>query len=203
MSSSACERGKMQIRDWHEFYDTLTILEGTGEPVPKPTDAQLNGFESESGFRLPKSYRAYITVFGAGEFPCILRIAAPGNAETNPNTDLSTTSRRYGYTNAEIEGSGLPADQRDRLRRLFYFGLERGRQWLGWDPGDVRDAVASEYAIYRVDSLEDGAELVATSFRQLIEETCEVIFAPDPDYEEASMGPQRAYQPAMRLPKNQ
>lgn len=186
----------MVIRDWREFHDSLVIVPGYGEAVPKPTDAQLDQFEAETGVRLPKSYREYITVFGPGEFPCILRIAAPGYPRLNWRADLLTASRSYGYTPDQIADSGLPAEQRERLGRLFYFGLERGRQWLGWDTQDVRDPVASEYGIYRVDFVSDGVELVATSFRQLVEDICEGIFAPDPDYDEDSMGPQRGFQPA-------
>jgi hypothetical protein len=190
----------MEIRNWKDFYDTLVVVPGYGEPVPKPTIAQLDQFEAETGLRLPRSYREYITVFGPGEFPCILRIAAPGYPHLNWRADLLTASRSYGYSSDEVAQSGLPADQQERLGRLFYFGLERGRQWLGWDPLDVRDPETSEYGIYRVDYIRDGAELVATSFRQLIEDICGEIFAPDPDYDEESMGPQRAFQPTTWVP---
>lgn len=185
----------MEIRDWREFYDTLVIVPGIGEPVLKPNASQLDRFEAETGLRLPRSYREYITVFGPGEFPCILRIAAPGYPHLNWRADLLMANQSYGYSVEELGQSELPAEQRDRLARLFYFGLERGRQWLGWDPQDVRDPEASEYGIYRVNYISDECKLAATSFRQFIEDTCEEIFAPDPAYDEESMGPQRAFQP--------
>jgi hypothetical protein len=189
----------MQITDWPEFYSTLVIDRGCGEPVAKPTPTQLDRFEAETGLRLPQSYRDYILVFGPGEFPCVLKVAAPGHASLG-SFDLLTASRTYGYSAEEIAGSGLPVEQQERMRRLFYFGLHHGRQWLGWDPKDVRDSGAHEYRIYRVDWLSEGAEFVAASFRQLVEETCEALFTPDPEYDEEALGPQRAFQPARRSP---
>jgi hypothetical protein len=190
----------MDICDWHGFYASLVIVPGYGHLVPKPTEAQLDQFEAETGLPLPQSYRNFIKVFGPGEFPCVLLVAAPGYAQLNCRADLLSANRSYGYTPEQIADSGLPTDQRDRLLRPFYFGLERGREWLAWDPQDVRDPSAHEYGIYRVDFRQDVVELVATSFRQLVEDICEQIFAPDPDYDEESMGPQRAFQPATWVP---
>jgi hypothetical protein len=193
----------MEIHDWGAFYDTLAIVVGHGQPVPKPTESQLDQFEAVTGLRLPNSYRQFIKVFGPGEFPCILRIAAPGYPNLNWRADLLSANRSYGYTPEQIVESGLSSDQQDRLRRLFYFGLERGRQPLGWDPQDIRDSGASEYGIYRVDFIHDRVELAATSFRHLIEDICEEIFAADPNYDEDEMGPQRAFQPATWVPGNE
>jgi hypothetical protein len=190
----------MTITDWRAFYATLVIRSGYGQPVRKPTQAQLDRFEAETGFRLPRSYREYILVFGPGEFPAVLKVAAPGYEYLGNTFDLLTASRSYGYTREEAAAGGLPADEQERIGRLFYFGLHHGRQWLGWDPQDVRDAEAPEYAVYRVDWLSDGPEFMAASFRQLVEDTCEALFAPDPEYDEESMGPQRGFQPACWVP---
>jgi len=190
------------ITDWRAFYSTLVIQNGYGQPVPKPTVAQLDRFEAETGLRLPGSYRECIAVFGPGEFPCVLKVAGPGYGHLGNTYDLLTASQRYGYSRGEVAASGLPTDQQERIGRLFYFGLHHGRQWLGWDPLDVRDAKASEYAIYRVDFLCDGAEFVAASFRQLVEETCEFLFALQLDYDEETTEPQRVFQPAYQLPQS-
>lgn len=189
----------MTITDWRAFHSTLVIRNGYGEPVPKPSVPQLGRFEVETGLRLPAGYRGYIAAFGPGEFPCVLKVAGPGYGYLDNTYDLLTASQRYGYSREEIAASGLPTDQQELIGRLFYFGLHHGRQWLGWDPLDVRDAGASEYAIYRVDFLCDGAELVAASFRQLVEETCEFLFALELDYDEETTEPQRIFEPACRL----
>ena len=193
----------MTITDWQAFYDSLVIQPSYGQPVPKPTPAQLDKFEAETGFRLPRSYRDYILVFGPGEFPCVLKIAAPGYDYLQNTFDLQTAGSGYGYGQEELIRAGLPPEDQQRMGRLVYFGLHHSRQWLGWDPQDMREAEAPEYGIYRVDWVSDGAEFVATSFRQLVEETCEELFAPDPDYDEESMGPQRGFMPATWVPESE
>src|SRR5262249_39095921 len=152
-----------------------------GVPVPKPSTAQLDQFEAENGLALPRSYREFILVFGPGEFSASLKIAAPGYGFVpHPSgVDLLATSRSYGWNAADIARGWGTAEEKERLLRLFYFGLESGRQWLGWDPADVRDPETSEYGIYRVEALGYGTELVAVSFRQLVEVTCEWLFSPD------------------------
>jgi SMI1 / KNR4 family (SUKH-1) len=185
----------MEIHDWQEFYDSLFIdTGGYGVPVPKPTPTQLDRFEEQTGLRLPRSYRAFLLVFGPGEFSASLRIAAPGY-EYAGRIDLLATSRSYGWSAQEIDASSVAAEQKAHLHRLFYFGLESGREWLGWDPADIRDAEASEYGIYRVEALGFGTELVATSFRQLVEVTCELLFSPNPAWDEEELGPQRTFFP--------
>ncbi len=168
-------------------------------PVPKAIPAQLDAFEAQTGFRLPRSYREFLLVFGPGEFSVSLLIAAPGY-EYAGRIDLLATSRSYGWDEQEIAVSNAPPEQKAHLRRLFYFGLENERQWLGWDPADIRDAAASEYGIYRVEALGFGTELVATSFQQLVEVTCERLFAPDPNWDEEEQGPQRTFRPAHWVP---
>jgi hypothetical protein len=140
-------------------------------------------------------------VFGPGEFPCILSVAAPGYDFLGNTLDLMTASRRYGWPESEVQRSGLPTEQAERLGRLFYFGRQHGREWLGWDLTDVRDTEASEYGIYRVDWLSDGAEFVAASFRELVEGLCESIFAPDPEWDEETLGPRLLFQPACLVPE--
>lgn len=192
----------MQIRDWREFYDSFFIQCTYGVPVPKPTTDQLNLFEAQTGLRLPSSYREFIQTFGPGEFSATLKIAAPGYGFVpHPSgVDLLVTSRSYGWAPEDIATSWASADQRAHLLRLYYFGLEGGRQWLGWDPRDVRDPNAFEYGIYRVEGLGYGTELVATSFRELVEVTAEWLFAPDPEWDEVELGPQRTFYPATWVP---
>lgn len=190
----------MEIRDWQAFYDSLTISRGYGVPVPKPTSAQLDAFETLTGLRLPRSYREMILVFGPGEFSVSLSIAAPGY-EYAGGADLLSTSRSYGWDPKEIARSNVSEEQKAHLSRLCYFGLENGRQWLGWDPMDIRNTEAFEYGIYRVEALGFGTELVATSFRQLVEVSCERIFAPDPTWDEEELGQQRTFCPAHWVPE--
>jgi hypothetical protein len=192
----------MQIRNWQEFYDSLSHRHGYGAPVPKPTVEQLDRFEAESGFRLPRSYRDFILVFGPGEFSVGLRIAAPGYGYVPhpPGVDLLVTSQSYGWSEEDVAQGPVSMEQKAHLLRLFYFGLEDERQWLGWDPKDMQAPEESEYGIYRVEALGFGTELIAKSFRELVEVTCARLFTPNPQWDEEELGPQRTFRPAYWLP---
>jgi len=65
---------------------------------------------------------------------------------------------------------------------------------MGWNPEDVRGPADGEYAIYAVGICDIA--LVAVSFRQLVEQTCEVLFAPNLDWDEEELSPQGSFAPA-------
>ena len=187
----------MEIDDWSAFYQSLAIELNGGRPVPKPTTAELDDYERRVGRRLPRSYREFITIFGPGSFSCMLRIAAPGCRHSGNQSDIEYINEGgYGYHEEEMERYQVLPEYRALLRRLWWFGLGGSRHWMGWDPEDVRDPANSEYAIYAIGSICD-IELAATSFRQLVVDTCEVLFAPDPNYCEEELGPQRSFDPAV------
>ena len=187
----------MVIGDWSTFYQSLAIELNGGRAVPKPTNAALDDYERRIGRRLPRSYREFITVFGPGEFSCTLRIAAPGYRYLRTDFDIDFVNEGgYGYAEEEMERYQVLPESRSLLRRLWWFGFGGSRHWMGWDPEDARDPANAEYAIYAVGSICD-IELVATSFRQLVADTCEVLFAPDPNWCEEELGPQRSFDPAV------
>ncbi|MEX1095814.1 MAG: SMI1/KNR4 family protein [Planctomycetales bacterium] len=177
----------MTTAHWQELYDSLVVKNHIGDPHPLPTDEDCDRFEQESGLRLPSSYRAFIKVFGPGVFGCSLEITAPMSC--NERWDLAEANRGYQMSPTEW-GRVVPA-KADLGSRLFFFGCEEEQDPLAWDPQDVRDAEGSEYAIYRLTL--DDLEFVAASFRELVDAKCEQMFAPDPKWDEAELGPQRLF----------
>lgn len=183
----------VKIRDWREFHDSLVIEPTYGEPGPKPTVAQLDQFEAESGFRLPQSYREYILVFGPGKLFSDWYVAAPGYG-ASWRWDLQTLHENRRPQESWIDH--YPQEHWDRLRRCRYF-CAKYKDTFGWDPAEVVDPAANEYAVYRL--TEDGRVLrVADSFRGFVEEAALDILTM-PDWDEEELGPRLLFEPA---PKN-
>lgn len=183
----------MERLNWDSFLRSLTIGSRYGEPVDKPSIDQLNRFEADLRIKLPKSYREFILVFGPGEFSASLEIAAPGYPNlSSPTLDLATANERYRYTPGQSQL--FPESDRAVINRLLFFGLMDGKYPLGWDVQDVCHIGEAEYSIFRVGLT--AIEKTATSFYQLIIETCDRLFAPNPDWDEEELGPKRVFHPA-------
>lgn len=183
----------MVINDWQSFHDSL-VIDTYGEPLPLPNPEQLDGFERKSGIRLPRTYREFLFVFGPGEFRSSLQIAAPDSSDAIDRFDLMRAHEGYRPTESELQY--IRESDRPRAARLLYFGLIDGRDWLGWDLDDLRIPNDFEYGIYRREN--HCVQFVAATFKELVEEHCERIFAPDPDWIEEDGGPQRVFHRALR-----
>src|SRR5688572_23714813 len=66
------------MADWAEVYRGLRILATPTPRIELPTDAELDRFEREFGFRLPRNYRAFIKVFGPGQLTHDFRFRSAG-----------------------------------------------------------------------------------------------------------------------------
>lgn len=180
------------IRSWHELYDSFVIEPTYGEAARKPTAAQLDQFEADTGFRLPRSYREYILVFGPGRLFSDWYIAAPGYGDSW-RWDLRTMHENVRPQEHWIDY--YPAAEHDRVRRCRYF-CAKYKDAFGWDPAEVCDPEAPEYAVYR---LVEGGQVVrvADSFRGFMEDAMlEILTAPGWDEEE--LGPRLLFEPAAR-----
>lgn len=167
--------------------------------MKRPNVASIEAFEAKIGFRLPDSYKSFIVVFGAGDFGSSLQIAAPDERAASSVYSLAGANAAYGYHGLEVRE--FPPSQQKLLSRLYYFGLMNDREWLGWDIEDVRNTESVEYGIYCVGL--STIRFVASSFRELIENTCEKLFSPDPTWDEDELGPKRLYRPASYPPSTQ
>lgn len=180
----------MKIHDWKKFYDSLQIL---GDVHWRPTVSDLDAFEKQHNFKLPKSYRDFILVFGPGRLFRNLLIAAPGYPKAGSWCDL-------GYRNffaREREESILdwPPHLRDKIRRLFYF-ITDDADAFAWDPKDVRDASNHEYSIWRRRGEDLTLEFRGESFKEFVEYTSEDYFAYDDDPELSESESWRSFRPA-------
>lgn len=142
----------VKIDDWQAFYNSIQIDTSRFGPdiPPKPTQGNLDAFETEHGFKLPKSYRDFILVFGPGELGERLQIAAPGYPDLGGVVPWDLDTRNKSLTLNSEERKLLEPELIQIFDRLYFFGIEAGESWLGWDLNDVRDKKMHEYAIWRV-----------------------------------------------------
>jgi SMI1 / KNR4 family (SUKH-1) len=64
-------------KNWQVLLKRLQ-LDGSMSKLAVVDSTTLDEFESEHGIKLPKSYRTYCQVFGAGEFGSQFKVAVPG-----------------------------------------------------------------------------------------------------------------------------
>jgi len=161
-------------RRWEALRQTLTICENTTLPtLPKPTDAELDRFERDTGFSLPKSYRAFAKVCGPGELAGDFHFTAPGYPK-NERSDLAALNAIIRADeprgpNFETFIESFCRDPEQVRRMVFFCGTGYG-DWVGWDPEDVQDLVGREYGIYQWHGKQPSK--VADSFAQFVEVFC-------------------------------
>ena len=69
-------------RMWKRLYKKLEIVVPEGyRPVAKPSRRDLDAFEKQFGFKLPRSYREFMEVFGPGTLADYFRIDDPANSK--------------------------------------------------------------------------------------------------------------------------
>jgi uncharacterized protein (TIGR02996 family) len=177
-----------KILDWQEFYDSLLVRPyGWHQTVPKPTVSQLDEFEAATGFRLPRSYREYILVFGPGQLLTDWDIAAPGYGGSW-SYDLQTMHENLSYRHPRT-------DEQYPVDRWRYFCAAYKDRYC-WDPAEVTDPDAHEYAVYHI--VEDGRVMrFADSFRGFVESIA-LDMLTLPGWDEDDLGSPLRFWPATR-----
>ncbi len=191
----------MTTINWREVYSSLQFIPSWGQPVPTPTDAMLDAYEARSRFLLPRSYRAFLKVFGPGELASVFSIRAPGyaldgekyvntpspatctNVERyrnhvrvyNENTDLDTFNdhlRKPGKTLDPDYAEEYFAPDAERVPRIVCFATNVQGDCYGWDALDLREPDGREYGIYVL--CRDNEHIVqkASSFTQFVLNVC-------------------------------
>ena len=143
---------------WNAYFP----LVGRGQPRPftLPSPANLDAYETKHHFPLPESYRSYALAFGLGWFSVgdpdeslhEFHIAIPGYHASMPDGDPASMTQwfrdacgpDYAQTYAERYDDG------PRATRLVLFTFQTDWGFFGWDPDEVTDPDAHEYAIYRL-----------------------------------------------------
>jgi hypothetical protein len=188
------------MRRWTALRRTLSIPDNLpAPPLAKPTDATLDRFEAETGFRLPHSYRSFIKVFGPGTLAWDYRIKAPGYPEQGEDVDLGTFNARIKQTLTKKQAWQQLADP-TQARRVVFFCALGGGDLVGWDPEDIRDRRRREYGIYSW-GRKVALEFVAGSFTEFIADVCfsEANLRIPPGYKEEELGTRREFIPAVDL----
>lgn len=154
---------------WEGLYRRLTIELPPGfEPTKTPSREDLDCFEKGAGIRLPKSYRAFVQIFGPGTLGGYFKINSPGYDGLR-NVDLARTNELMHEGDEDLAAwYGRP----DFIRRSINFADSFGGDIIVWDPADLRDARSNEYGIYALPhGWEKGIEL-AGSFQEFIKHVC-------------------------------
>jgi hypothetical protein len=140
------EEPAMTKKNWQELLKRLEIDTALGSLQPvDPKD--LDSFEAKRGVKLPRSYRKYCEVFGAGEFGRQFKIAVPGYQ--GPAAEVFSLDE---LNQMAIEGQEYDVYSKDaeQHKRGIFFCLDILGSFHFFDPAEVTDRVRHEYAIYTV-----------------------------------------------------
>ncbi len=92
-----------RVDPWTAVYDKIEVVHDTKRSeVPPATKMELDGVESELGFKLPKSYRAFMTRFGPGSLvgywllPIVPKQTRPRETVTEITLTNRERIRKYG-----------------------------------------------------------------------------------------------------------
>ncbi len=156
---------------WKELFDRVTAESGDdwGEArVPPPSARALDEYERQAGFRLPASYRGFVSLFG----PCRVGyadVASPGYPAYGIGVDLRLMNEEFRsiYGGVREENyRGLDHGDLARMRRLVVFG-SFDADWWGWDPEEVTDSETHEYAVWSIYRMQE--KRVADTFAGFVE----------------------------------
>jgi hypothetical protein len=162
----------LAARDWQRLYRRLTANIPTAwknrprsYPGAEPLKAALTEFEKAAGFKLPRSYKTFVKVFGPGELGGYFRICIPGDQECGD--DLATQHELVSATFRTADD----LEHGDLLNRLLFFASTIGGETVGWDPLDVTDPRGCEYRVYYV-TRSNTCKAIAPSFPEFVSEIC-------------------------------
>jgi hypothetical protein len=158
------------MMSWEELLRSVTFKK---KPRFHPADDDLlDAFESYAGLALPQSYREFVKIFGACEVGRKgIIIAAPQRKRIfDLRYDLTSLAKE---THTFIEPSGqllspTEAVNPERSHRMVFFADNFHGGRYGWDPEDIGDTAAHEYAVYCRYSESEPYPRVASSFRDFV-----------------------------------
>lgn len=131
----------MDEQNWTELLERLTLVRSSPCPV---NGGHLDAFENESGIVLPQSYRAYASVFGAGEISECYRVAVPGYAGEGLFFNLRELNSEM-HTGLDWEEYSPDPDQ---FSRAVVFANDVARNIYFWDTKLITDDSTSEYGVF-------------------------------------------------------
>ncbi len=157
---------------WKRLQKKLTIKPTYGTPVRKPRDSQLDRFEAEYEFKLPKSYREFVKLFGAGMLDGYFRIYSPAHGGRVETLDLAAELEEFRTDGLELFQGEFPK-YRDFIARMIMFSSTINGETVVWDPTEVTNRRNCEYKIYVIPrDIGEEIEHLADTFRDYIEGWC-------------------------------
>lgn len=151
---------------WEELQRAIRRREH--DSLRTSTNADLDAFEADRGFKLPKSYREFAKTIGSCSFTgdglSGYSIAAPGVGDYTWH-DLD----QFNIIMKELLADDFEPEDPEIGPRLIFFASDNDAQY-GWDPEEVTDNESHEYAIWvRYDGYwrED-----ASTFEEFVKVTC-------------------------------
>jgi hypothetical protein len=151
------------------IYDKIVVVESPAvKYVDKSTEETLAEAESQLGFKLPASYRAFVLLFGAGRLADSFKIFAPlpkvYKFQGRPVFDLVAEHRRVASTLSEYQLHTQPSD-------FCLFCVDGGGAMYFWNTLEVVDIASSEYRIYQAIH-RDEMYPFPPSFESFVERCC-------------------------------
>ncbi len=154
-----------RTESWEKIRDLLIPLNPSLVGyVPPDLTKEIEAFEAEWEFRLPPSFKAFLRVFGPGHARGnFFFIFGPGGSWKHTIATLTEGVRE----NIKYMGYDFVTEEHARLEpisRMIFFCEDGGGNHFGWDPDDLRDPEAGEYAILEWPHGWDYVERIASSF---------------------------------------
>ena len=173
----------MLMTKWRLLYKRIASEhQPASDQVSKPTLHDLNQFENAFSVQLPKAYRTFIRVFGAGEFSvndvkeeteCSIAIRFCAPACECEAYDLAKYNLSF---RSAIEDPMIAYYQslnnRDFFRRLVLFADDFSGNQFALDPGNKAHLNRRDYSVHFWRRLDRATTVLPTSFRTFIEEVC-------------------------------
>lgn len=132
---------------WDELYEKLKTEQAPYEGfalVEKPGEVELDEFEAHTMIRLPRSYREFSQLFGAGELAGFFRFATPMSA-ANKFELTEFSSELHGEPDEKLlEAYGTE----EEMRHFLFFCASGGGDFFGWKTDECTNNEDREYRIY-------------------------------------------------------
>ena len=127
---------------WEELFARLGANHRRGRDDARPSVEDLDTFEAAHQFRLPASYRAFIRVFGPGEFSTSHQIYCPGASLS----EMGERQELFAEIARNLDFLSDTQAQAEPTAHMICFGeiAHIGTRYYGWDYHDVRDPVTHE-----------------------------------------------------------
>jgi len=178
-------------------------LSDPNQPVPKPTEMDLDKCEQELHCRLPFAYRSFIKMFGPGGFVYQFQeqcsILAP-DCLGDPDFDLVQFNQEFRRSLSNSSVSQRSYVDLAMIERLVFFGISIYNNYYAWDPTDISDQATFEMPVYQLLREGQRATIIAPTFVEFVEQCCGKYRIADPN-DTASLATHCSYLPAQLTPQ--